>query len=143
MKKDLLTNDSEQSNVSLIAKAVAFIAANGMKILEVKAYPINDKITRKLKKYTFKAFTLKEVDVQDINSSKKEGYLVLNSGELDYPLAKLKLDEDGPWYFTDKDEAVEKVKRMNEVEYEAIKELQDEVLATEEYMKNIVENDRF
>lgn len=140
MKKDLLT-EQDDKNLSLVSKALRDIASNNMKVLEVKSYPLNDKLTKKLRKHSFKAYTLKEVDVIDF-STKKDGYITINS-ELDIPLAKLKLDEDGPWYYTDKEEAVEKVKRMNENEYEAIKELQDEINASEECMKNLIENDRF
>ncbi len=141
MAKSLLKDQDQDQSQSLVAKAVKDIALNDMKVLEVKSYPLNDKLTRKLKKNSFKAYTLKEVDVINI-STKNEGYLSIN-GELDIPLAKLKLDEEGPWYYTNKDEAIEKVKRMNENEFEVIKELQEEIEASVEYMKNLIENDRF
>ncbi len=140
MKKTLIGEEQEQ-NISLVAKALKDIASNEMKVLEVKSYPLNDKLTKKLKKYSFKAYTLKEVDVVDF-STKKEGYITINN-DLDIPVLKLRLDEEGPWYYTNKDEAIEKVKKMNEIEYEAVKELQDEINSSEEYMKNLIENDRF
>lgn len=142
-KKDLLEAEVDSTTQNLVAKAVKDIALNNMKVLEVKSYPLNDKLTKKLKKHSFKAYTLKEVDVFNMDSHKKEGYLSINGGEIDIPLVNLTRNEEGPWIYTNKEDAIDKVKRMNELEYEAIKELQDEINASEEYMKNLIENDRF
>lgn len=143
MKKESFLNEDSQENQSMsnrVAKMVSDIAMNGMQVLEVKSYPINDKI-KKLKKHSFKAYSLEEIKVVSITTS-KEGYLTVN-GDLDIPLFNLKRDSEGPWYYTNKDEAIQKVTDMNKLEYDAISEILDELTAAEEYMKDIVANNRY
>jgi hypothetical protein len=135
-----IKDQSELSNAELIASAVKDIALNGMKVLEVKSYPINDKI-KKLKKHDFKAYSLNEIMVISMSFG-KTGYITVNN-DVDVPLVKLRLNNDGPWYFFNKEESIQKVTQMNKLEYDVIKELQDEINASEEYMKDLVENERF
>ena len=139
-------NSEKMSMEELIAQAVKDIAMNNMKILEVTRYQIKDdiEITRKkkLKHTSFVAHTLKEVDVVSIDSKAKKGYLVLNDGSLDYPLVSLKLNDGGPWYHTNKEKALDQVKRMNEAVWDSIQELEEELTLSKEYMRNLIENGR-
>jgi len=135
-------SSEEMSMDELIAQAVKDIAMNNMTILEVTRYQISDDLTKKLKHTSFVAHTLKEVDVVSIDSKAKKGYLVLNDGSLDYPLVSLKLNDGGPWYHTNKEKALDQVKRMNEAVWDSIQELEEELTLSKEYMCNLIENGR-
>lgn len=127
-----------------IADSVKNIAMNNMQIIEVKSYLLKDKIKKLKGKHSFKGYTLNEITVLSF-SSIKEGYLTVN-GNIDIPLTRLRIDsteDEGPWYYTNKDEAVVAVRDFNKIEWEAIREIKAEADAADEYHRNLYENDRF
>jgi len=146
-KRSYINDDANNNYMAVtnnpIAEAVKNIGMNNMQIIEIRAYPLSDKI-KKIKKHSFKGYTPTEITVLSF-SSVKEGYLTIN-GSLDLPLNKLRIDsteDEGPWYFTNKDEALQKVREFNKIEYDVTKEAKAETDAAEEYLRNLIENDRF
>lgn len=136
-----VNNDSVTNS---IAEAWINIGRNNMQIVEIKAYPLKDKIKKLRGTHSFKGYTLNEITVLTATCI-KEGYLTINNG-LEMPLHKLRIDSlenSGPWYFTNKDEAIQTVREFNKIEWDAIRETKAEVDAAEEYLRNLLENDRY
>jgi hypothetical protein len=129
--------DNNQPVEDLVAAFFANLGKNMGKVFEVKAIPISDK-EKKVKIATLKAYFLNEIKVNSFDLTKKKGYVEINHGELDMPLVNLKL-QDGPYYFYDKENAISKVKSLNQVERELIDEKTEQYLLAQEYMRRVDE----
>jgi hypothetical protein len=128
------------SNENLMAEMVRNIANNNMRVIEVYAYPIKDKVTG-LEKHSFKAYSFNEIKVMQISMDKKN-HLSIN-GTLDMPTINVKLNHEGPWYFTDKDKAMETMQSLNKLQFDLILEHESEIIACKEYMRDLIDNDRY
>jgi hypothetical protein len=124
----------------LMAEMVRNIVNNNIRIVEVFAYPIKDKVTG-LEKHSFKAYSFNEIKVIQINMDKKD-HLSIN-GTLDMPVINIKLNKEGPWYFTDKDKAMEYMRSLNKLTIDLISEHESEIIACKDYMRNLIDNDRY
>jgi hypothetical protein len=131
---------ADDTNENLMSEMVRNIANNNMKIIEVFAYPIKDKVSG-LEKHSFKAYSFNDIKVMQISMDKKD-HLSIN-GTLDMPVINVKLNKEGPWYFTDKDKAMESMQSLNKLQFDLILEHESEIAACKEYMRNLIDNDRY
>lgn len=160
MKKSLLGEDRESESIlnnetseSLLAggakltesqlkeavkRFMKCLHENDMKIFKIEVYPIKDKESR-IRRSTFKAFALKEINVNKIDFEKNPGFVAVDNG-VNIPLVNT---DESPKFVYDKEEALSIVIASNKIEWDAIKKEKEEFDNAYEFMKDIVENERF
>lgn len=134
-------NTQEIPQEELAARFCSNLGKNGMRIFEIKSMPISDK-EKKVRIATLKFHTLNDIKVVSFDLTKLKGYVSINDGELEMPLANLKRQE-APYYFYDREAAETKVKSLNLVERALIDEKTEEYLLAQDFMKKVEEGQYF
>lgn len=148
-RRSLISPD-QLSDAEIGRKQVDFFAElskNGNVIFEVFARNINDE-EKKIRFNSTKVFGLHEIRVETINLTKTRGYITVN--DIDIPLLNTTSTKLAPWYLFSKEDAINKVIRLNQLELDKINEEEarreealNDIRMAKEYMTTIVKKELF
>jgi hypothetical protein len=143
-RQSLISSD-QLSDAEIMRKQIDFlseVAKNGNVIFEVFARNINDE-EKKIKINSMKGYGMHVINVEKIDLVRTRGYVRVN--DIDIPLLNTKDTKMAPWYLFNKEDAIAKVDRLNQLEYDRIEEeehkaeeILNNVRMAKEYMREII-----
>ena len=143
--QESLISPDQLSDAELSKKQIDFlseISRNGNVIFEVFSRNINDE-EKKIRFNSTKVYGMHEIRVENINFTHVRGYVTVNG--IDIPLLNTKSTRLAPWYMFSKEQAIDKVVRLNRLELSKIEEEEEmrrnalnDILLAKEFMNEIV-----
>jgi hypothetical protein len=127
-----------------IARLYTNIGRNGGTIFMITSYLIKDEddVLSKLDRRditsieSLRGFNYDEIVVELIDTRTKKGYACIN-GEINIPL--IDLEGKSNKYFFDRNDVIKECKKLMEVEYNAVKKIQEVSARVESFIKRAIE----
>ena len=134
--------NSEKSD---IARLYTNIGRNGGVIFMLTSYLVKDEddVLSKMNRSdlisieSLRGFNYDEIRVDLIDTRSRKGYAHINDEDIYIPLADLEGKNNK--YFFDRNEVIKEIKKLMEVEYNAVKKIQEVSARTESFMKRALE----